>query len=617
MIEHAALALAAIGVMSLACQWIAWWVKLPAILFLLLCGILVGPVLGWLAPDELFGELLFPIVSLSVAVILFEGSLTLRFREIRGLGRVVRNMVTVGLLVTWAVTAVAAHFALGWNWELAILFGALTVVTGPTVIIPMLRTVRPKPAVANVLRWEGIVIDPIGALLAVLVFEFIISGRGSGALSHTLVSFAEIIAVGLALGAAGGYLLGTILRRRWLPDYLHNVATLAIVLGVFAVSNEIQDESGLLTVTVMGMWLANMRDVPVDDILDFKESLSVLLVSGLFIILAARIEFAQLHLLGASALVVFLAMQFVARPLKVMVSTWGSSVKRNERLLLAWIAPRGIVAAAIAAVFALRLQQTDAGSTGQQAELLVPMTFLVIIGTVTLQSATARPLARWLGVAEAESNGVLVIGANAVARKIALALKEHGFAVQLADPNYDDASEAHRAGLPTYHGNPISEHADRRLDLVGLGNMLGLSRNRQLNLAAAMRYRSEFGDDAIYTVQTSAEKSAEEKDKVAGERRGGVLFGEDVTIEKLSSLVAQGAEIRSTPLAADLDFETWRTRYGRKALPLFALTPRGQLRIFVAGAEPSPSEGWTVVSLVPAEALESIDATAPEKETSQ
>ncbi|MEN8800797.1 MAG: cation:proton antiporter, partial [Thiogranum sp.] len=200
--EHALFTIAGIVVLATACQWFAWWVKLPAILFLLLAGIVAGPLSGWIQPDELFGDLLFPMVSLSVAVILFEGSLTLKFTEIAGLENVVRRMVTSGLLVTCVVVAYATWHLLEFPLELAVLFGAFTVVTGPTVIVPLLRTVRPTAHIASILRWEGIVIDPIGALLAVLVFEFIISGQGGAALGHTLLSFARIIGVGLLFGAA-------------------------------------------------------------------------------------------------------------------------------------------------------------------------------------------------------------------------------------------------------------------------------------------------------------------------------------------------------------------------------------------------------------------------------
>ncbi len=593
--EHIMVLLAGIGLIAIVCQWFAWWVKLPAILFLLLAGIVVGPVTGWLDPDALFGDLLFPIVSLSVAVILFEGGLTLRFHEIQGLGRVVRNLVSVGMLATWLIVTLATHLLLGFGWELSFLFGAVMVVTGPTVIIPLLRTVRPNANIANILRWEGIVIDPIGALLAVLVFEFIISGQEGSALTHTLMTFGTVLGVGFALGAAAGYLLGLILRHHLLPEYLHNVATLTVVFGIYAYSNAIAEESGLLTVTVMGIWLANMKQVPMRDILHFKESLSVLLISGLFIILAARIELEQFIQLGWGAVALFITIQFIARPVKVFLSTLGSSLAWQERTLLAWIGPRGIVAAAITALFAIRLEQQ--GYEG--AELLVPLAFTIIIGTVVLQSSTAGLLARLLGVAEPEPKGFLIIGANSFARAIGRVLRKHGFRVVLTDTNWKHIKDARvKDGLETFYGNPVSDYADRHLNLVGAGRMLGLSRQSDLNALASLKYRSEFGRKEIYTLQSSADVNKSEKLTVSGEHRGYILFGEDVTYSKLASLMSKGADIRSTLLTEEFDFEAYREKYGSRSIPLFALSPKGKLECFVAGDKLTPQSGWTIIALV-------------------
>ncbi len=594
MYEHAIVALAGIGVLAILCQWIAWWVKLPAILFLLLAGIVAGPVLGWLQPEALFGDLLFPMVSLSVAVILFEGSLTLRLQDIKGLEQVVRRLVTTGILVTWAVTTLATRWLLGFDWALCLLFGAVTVVTGPTVIVPMLRTVRPTARVANALRWEGIVIDPIGALLAVLVFEFIVSGQVGSAFGHTLLTFGKVLASGLLLGAAGGYALGNALRRHWLPEYLHNVATLTVVFAVFAAANSAQSESGLLAVTVMGVWLANMKNVPVSNILDFKESLSVLLISGLFIILAARIDFADLRQLGWPALGVFLSIQFLARPLKVLASTAGSALNWRERALLAWIAPRGIVAAAVIALFAIRLRQQGYAD----APLLVPLTFLVIIGTVVLQSATARLIAVWLKVAEPEPKGFLIVGASPLARAIAKALGDQGFRTLLTDSHWDHIRAARMAGLATYYGNAVSEHADRHLDMVGIGRLLALSPRAEVNALAANRYRAEFGANRIYVLPTTTEQGDENKTRVQAPAAGQVLFGADVSYKKLSSLISQGAEIHETLLTDTFDFDDYYKKFYKRATLLFAVGPRGSLHVFIKDDKFKPGEGWTIVALV-------------------
>ncbi|OBS08300.1 cation:proton antiporter [Acidihalobacter prosperus] len=606
--ESALFAIAAIGLLGVACQWVAWRVKLPAILFLLLAGILLGPVTGWLDPDSLFGDLLFPLVSLAVAVILFEGSLTLRLDEIRGLERVVRNLVSFGLVISGTVTALAAHWLVGLDWQLAALFGAMMTVTGPTVIIPMLRTVRPNAAVAKALRWEGIVIDPLGALLAVVIYEFIISSQGTGAVGHLLATFALILLIGGGLGMLAGHLLGLLLRHYLIPEYLHNVATLSTVFAVFAAADHLAPESGLLAVTVMGMWLANMKRIPVEAILDFKESLSVFFISGLFIILAARLDLGQMLRIGWGALGVLAVLQLVSRPLKVWLSTLGSPLTGRERVLLAWIGPRGIIAAAVSALFALRL--TELGYA--DANRLVPLTFLVIIGTVVLQSLTARPFARFLGIAEPEPRGLLLVGANPVARMVGRALQKRGFQVILADSYWEHVKAARMDGLSTYYGNPVSEHADRHLDLIGIGRLLGLSPQGDLNVLAAQYYRRELGQQSVYTLPTSSDsEQRRHKHTVAAEFRGRPLFGADVSYRKLQSLLSQGAEIRTTTLTDSFGLEDWRKQHGARALPLFAITPKGALRIFTADSETRPGSDWTLLALTLPDKGGEQEAAAP------
>ena len=299
------LILAALVILAAASQWLAWRWKLPAILLLLIIGILIGPVLGLLEPDKLFGPLLFPAISLAVAVILFEGSLSLDIRELGNLGRVVRRMVSIGALSNWLILAVATRWITGFPWSMAILFGAVIVVSGPTVIGPVLRAARPNDKIRNVLLWESILIDPIGALLAVLVFAGVIAHQGNTGLWTAVTLFFSMLILGLGLGCGAGYGLGRLLRNRAIPDYLHGIVALGAVFIVFAIANSLVHESGLLAVTVMGIWLANMRDVPREHILNFKESLSILLISLLFLLLAARLQLralAEVLFLGIFAL---------------------------------------------------------------------------------------------------------------------------------------------------------------------------------------------------------------------------------------------------------------------------------------------------------------------------
>lgn len=312
MTEELLIGLALVVILGISAQWLAWRLRLPSILVLLLFGFVAGPVTHILNPDELLGEWLFPIVSVSVALILFEGGLSLKRSEIRTTGHVVRNLVTIGAVVTWFISAAGAYYILDFHFTLAVLFGAILVVTGPTVIIPLLRHVRAAGPISSVAKWEGIVNDPIGAILAVLVFEGIIVAGFQQAATTVIISLLETILIGTLLGGAGAYMLAFMLRRYWVPDYLQNGVTLMMVLGAFALSNLIQKESGLVTVTLMGVILANQPAVNIKPITEFKENLVVLLLSVLFIILAARLDTNALAHIGPQSLVFLLLLVFVA-----------------------------------------------------------------------------------------------------------------------------------------------------------------------------------------------------------------------------------------------------------------------------------------------------------------
>lgn len=602
-----ALIFAAIGLMALACQWLAWRTNAPSIVFLLACGIVAGPVVGLVNADALLGDLLFPIVSLAVAIILFEGSLTLRFEEIKDMTSTVWRMLSVGVLVTWVVIATAAHYLVGLAVELAVLFGAIMVVTGPTVISPMLRSVRPTERIASLLRWEGIVIDPLGAVLAILVFDVILTQRSDALLTSALLSVAKIVAMGVSSGCLVGYLLGLGLRNYYLPDYLHNISTLLVVVALFAITDALVHESGLLAVTAMGVWLANMRDVHIDDILDFKESLSLLLISGLFILLASRLELDTLAAIALPALGVVLIVQFVARPLKILVSTWPGGLTWPERGLLAWIAPRGIVAAAIASLFALKLEEIAYPG----AQLMVPLTFALIIGTVVWQGLTAPSVARWLGVARPEPNGVLFLGGNTVARAIAGKLSQAGFHVVIADSSWDNISTARMAGLATFFGSAVSEHADRRLDLAGLGCLFAVSRRDDLNALACLRFTHTFGRDSVYSLTTIAGTPSSAKHTPSKAHAGRELFGIDVTYKDLAELLDQGAEIRQTTFTETFSYQDMIAE-NPQLIPLVAWGANHLLQVNVDTATFQPTPQATLMYILPLAAPDvAVTATTP------
>jgi NhaP-type Na+/H+ or K+/H+ antiporter len=579
-----------LGVGFLA-QWLAWRVKLPAILFLLLAGILMGPVVGVLAPDKLLGPLLFPIVSLAVSVILFEGSLTLRFSELPDIGRAVRGLVTYGAVIAVFMLGVAAHYFAGLSWEVALLFGALTCVTGPTVIAPMLRTVRPNARIANTLRWEGIVIDPLGALFAVLVYEAIVS-RQQG---HTLGIFLAVIASGVVIGLLAAWTLAFLLRRQLIPEYLQNYGALVAVVLAFSLSNAITHESGLLTVTVMGIALGNMRGVHIDDILDFKENLTTLLVSSLFILLAARLSWPLPDGMLGAGIAIFIVAQLIVRPVTATIASIGSTLNWRERALIAWVAPRGIVAAAVSALFALKLDAL--GMEGAKA--LVPLVFILIIGTVVLQSATARPLARWLKVAEPDPTGVLIYGADQAARVIARALADAGFQVIVADEHWDSIKHARMEGLQTFFGYPASAYAERHLDLTGIGRLLAMSTNRERNALACVYYRQEFGRGKVYRLSNDNGEATGSRLQMGGDLSAPALFGDEMTHERFLERLAEGWRIKSTRLTSTFDWPHFIEQYGSPTVLLFGVEEKGALRVSSVKRELEPRAGWTVIALVP------------------
>jgi CPA1 family monovalent cation:H+ antiporter len=589
--ETITIALAGILLLTLFCQWIAWWVRLPSILFLLVVGLVIGPITGLFNPDEIFKQTLSPFISISVAIILFEGSLSLNYREIKPHLSAVGRLLTLGVFFTSASAAVAVHYLFGVSYQVAILFGVIISVSGPTTITPLLRSIRPTDNVRNILRWEGIIIDPIGALLAVLVFNYIFISLNGGDASDAYTILLGHIVIGVGIGIGLGYAMGLLLRNHLIPEYLQNVATLSLVVLTYAAANHFDEGSGLLGVTLMGITLANMRDVHIDDIIDFKESLSILLISGVFIVLAARISF------GSSssdilwpAVILIILLQFIIRPLNILLCTFGTQLKWREKALLAWIAPRGIVAAAISAVFAFRL--ADIGVA--DSHLVVLLTFLVVISTVVIQSLTAPWLAKFLGLSQTNNSGFLIVGANPVARTIAKALEKHGVKTLLVSVIWDNIQAARMDGLQTYYGHPVSEKTDRHLDLVGLDNMLAITARNELNVLACMRYLREFGKEHIYRIQTSNALNTTQPLSIRAKQQ--ILFNGEITFSHLLQLTNRDTEPKHTTLSENFSYEQYLEQHKNSVL-LFAVDPKNIIHFYTQDYLPKPNKDWTIVSL--------------------
>jgi CPA1 family monovalent cation:H+ antiporter len=567
--------LALIAVLGVTAQWVAWRLNLPSILLLLLTGIAVGPLLGWVDPDALLGELLFPVVSLSVAVILFEGGLTLHLAELRTIGPAVLRLCTVGVACTWFLTALAAHFLVGMVWPLAILLGAILTVTGPTVVGPLLRQVRPRGVVGPVCTWEGIVADVLGATLAVLVFHSILVGSefSTQGLGPALKGLAITLGTGLLAGLGGATLLGWPLRRHWVPDHLHSPVALVLVLGIYALSDAISPESGLLAVTLMGVALRNQRRTPVGHIIEFKENVRTLLISVLFIVLAARIKSEEILNLGPGAWLFVAALILVVRPAAVALSTLGSSLSKRERIFIAGLAPRGIVAAAVSALFGEELLRAKVPGL-EGIEQFAPLAFLVIVVTVVVYGLGARPLARALKLAEAAPQGVLIVGANPLAKAIAHALGSAGLKVVLVDSNHAAVVDANLEGLTARFANVLTADSPDRLPLGGIGHLLALTPNHEVNSLACLHYQEIFGRARCFQIALPGSPASGSP----GDLRGRDLFGEEASLPELLGRMERGEKIRVTPLSEAFGLEAWSEEYGPHALPLFSVDATGFLR---------------------------------------
>ena len=504
------LELAGIIILGILAQWVAWRFKIPAILPLILIGLLVGPIAAeflsedgskWIEPVwngeyGLFpGESLYYFVSLAISIILFEGGLTLKRSEIKHVGPVITKLITVGSAITFLLAGVLAHFIFRLSWEISFLFSGLIIVTGPTVITPILRNIPLKKDVSTVLKWEGILIDPIGALVAVLVFEFISVGGGRGFTKTAFIEFGKILLFGITFGFTFAHALAFVINKKLIPHYLLNVVALSAVLLVFVQSEVFAHESGLLAVVVMGMVLGNGKLNNLKELLYFKESLSVLLISILFILLSANINIDDLYLLyNWKTVILFVSVVFIVRPLAVFLSTTNSNLELKEKLFISWVGPRGIVAAGIASLFGSKL--IIEGVEG--AEYITPLVFMIVLGTVLLNATTARLFAKIVGVFLTKSNGILIIGAAKVSRIIAKYLAENGRHVVLIDSNQNNIQEALSLGLDAFATDIYSDTLKDNIELNDIGYLLALTGNTDINKFAINKFSKQFGENGSF-----------------------------------------------------------------------------------------------------------------------
>ncbi|WP_248724544.1 sodium:proton antiporter [Seonamhaeicola sp. ML3] len=513
------LELAGIIILGILAQWFAWKLKIPAILPLILIGLLVGPIAAeylsedgtkWIEPiwngeKGLFpGEGLYYFVSLAISIILFEGGLTLKRSEIQSLGPVITKLITLGSAVTFFGAGILAHFVFNLSWELSFLFSALIIVTGPTVITPILRNIPLKKDISTVLKWEGILIDPIGALVAVLVFEFISVEGEVGFTKTALIEFGKILLFGTTFGFTFAHALAFVINKKLIPHYLLNVVSLSTVLLVFVESEIFAHESGLLAVVVMGMVLGNGKLENIKELLYFKESLSVLLISILFILLAANINIEDMRLLyNWNAAILFGAVVFIVRPIAVFICTANSSLKTNDKLFISWVGPRGIVAAGIASLFGSKLMRQGV----EGAEYITPLVFMIVLGTVLLNATTARYFAKIIGVFLKNSYGVLIVGASPVSRLIGKYLVDNNRHVVFIDSNQNNIKAAKEMGLEAINTDIYSVKLEDNIELNDVGFLMALTGSAAINDYAINKFSDQFGENGTFRLISAEEMS--------------------------------------------------------------------------------------------------------------
>ncbi len=587
---------------GLTSQWVAWRIQLPAIVILIATGLVLGPATG-IIDLSLPREELAELIGLGVAIILFEGGMDLKLGELRRVGHGIGRLTILGPPLAWLFGSLAAHHLAGLSWPVACVLGAILVVTGPTVIIPLLRQARLNKESASLLKWEGIVNDPIGVLLAVLTFQyFTLAGSG---LNQILYAVGAAIAAAAVLGGLGGWLTGWLYRRGMVPEHLKAPVLMVLVLGVYWSSNLIQHEAGLLSVTVMGLVVGNMKLVEREDLQRFKENLTVVLLSILFIIIPSQLEARHLELLDGRIALFVLAVLLGVRPLTILLATLGAPMRKADKFLLAWVAPRGIVAAATAGIFGPAL--VTAGYP--DAEKLLPIVFLVIIVTVLAHGLSLGSLARRFGLAAKGANGVLIVGASPWTIALATVLKKLEVDVLLVDGGYHRLKAARMAGIGVYYGEILSERAEETLETQHLSHLLCATENDFYNALVCKAQGRHFGRHRTLQLATHQESSHEHR-RLTLQQRGYLAFGAEADFETLNQRLAEGWKIQVSELGEALSWAQLKERLDATAegwIPLGTITPDDTLRLFSSEQTLTPDKGWTVLYFAPARPRENAE----------
>jgi NhaP-type Na+/H+ or K+/H+ antiporter len=584
-------AFALVGTLGVGAQLLAWRLKMPAIVLMLVAGILAGPVTGILDPATQFGALREPMIAVAVAIILFEGGLTLNVKSLQDAATGVRRLVVIGAPLGWLTSALALHYGAGLGWETSAVFGGIMIVTGPTVIAPLLRSARLARRPAQILQWEAIVNDPIGALAAVLAFEVVGVIRASHGLGTAIAETVLGIAVAIAVGIAGGMGLVRAFQRGLVPEYMKVPVLFTLLLAVFALSDLMLHESGLLAVTVMGIVIANSDLPSFEEMRRFKEHATVLLVSGVFIILAAGLDVSGLQSLTWRAALFVGAVMLIARPLTVFASLIGTSVPFRERLLIAFTGPRGVVLVAVAGLFGERLAALGV----EDGALVGPLAFALVAVTVVVHGFALGPMARWLGLTGAKTPGVLIVGASPFTTSFGKCLTDNELPVLIADPNHGKLRGPRREGVPTYYGDILAEAVEHKLDLVSYATLMAATDNDAYNTLVATDFAPHFGREAVYQLAREKEKNARH---ALPATLGGRPVVADMTHDELDRQMFRGWGVRMSRLTEEFTLDDWRAENPESIL-VAAQKKGGDLRLLHTGENLKGEDEMRLFHLAP------------------
>lgn len=594
--NHLAIVLALVGLIGIGAQWTAWRTGLPAIALMLVAGIFAGPVTGVIRPEEDFGRLLEPAVSLAVAVILFEGGLSLNFRELRHAEGAVHRLVLVGVPVGWLLGTLACYYVAGLVLPVAVLFAGILVVTGPTVVLPLLRQTSIAARPRAILKWEAIVNDPIGALCAVVTYE-LLRQAGTGATvweSVAMLLGAAIIAGLIGYGVARA--LGWALPRGYVPEFLKAPVLLVAVIGTFVGANAIQQETGLLAVTVMGIALANMRLASLRDFVAFKENMTIILVSGVFVLLSASLDLSVLRQFEWRFGLFLAALLFIVRPLTVFISLAFSRVPWRERLFIGWIAPRGIVAVAISGLFALRLGEIGYGD----GSVLVTLSFAVVAATIVAHGFSIGPVARLLGLTAHGAKGLLIVGATAWSLSLARALRAVGVPVMIGDTSWQRLGPVRAADIPSYHGEVLSEAREEGVDLHRFAALAATTENEAYNALVCSELAPELGRDNVHQL---GDAGGDDPAALPSTLRGRAVFRSGLGVEEVAAREEAGWTFGVHLVEGAGETDAALGALPEDGGPLLLVGRNGALRFFTHASNPTPRAGDTVLAYAPAAAL--------------